>query len=76
VSTTARIVASIGGGFQVLGVALVFWEIWGIQRLVSKRTWTKAIADTVAAPSQELEQHAFHVRASVAFEAIARVRMG
>jgi len=50
VSTTARIVASIGGGLQVVGVALVFWEIWGVQRLLNKRTWTRAMGDALATP--------------------------
>jgi len=54
VSTSARIVASVGGSLQVVGVALVFWEIWGIQRLLNKRTWTREIADALAAPFRRL----------------------
>ncbi len=43
VTTTARIVASIGGSLQVIVVALLFWEIWGIQRLLNGPTWTRTI---------------------------------
>ena len=53
-STTARVVASIGGGLQVVGVALVFWEIWGIQRLLNKRTWPRAIVEALTSPFRRL----------------------
>jgi hypothetical protein len=53
-STTARVVASIGGSLQVVGVALVFWEIWGVQRALNKRTWPRAIAEALRSPFRRL----------------------
>jgi hypothetical protein len=54
VTTTARIVASIGGSLQIVGVALVFWEIWASQRALDKRTWTRTIADALSSPFRRL----------------------
>jgi hypothetical protein len=54
VSTASKVVASIGGALQVVGVAFVFAEIWGIQRLLNKRTWIQAVADAVTSPFRRL----------------------
>jgi hypothetical protein len=54
VTTTARIVATIGGSLQIVGVALVFWEIWASQRALNKRTWTRAVVDALNSPFRRL----------------------
>jgi septal ring factor EnvC (AmiA/AmiB activator) len=54
VTTTARIVASIGGSLQIVGVALVFGEIWASQRALSKRTWTRAVVEGLSSPFRRL----------------------
>jgi hypothetical protein len=54
VSTRAQIVASLGGGLQVVGVTLVFWEIWGIQLALNKQPWPRAIVQGVTAPFRHL----------------------
>jgi regulator of extracellular matrix RemA (YlzA/DUF370 family) len=56
VTTTARIVASVGGSLQIVGVALVFWEIWASQRALNKRTWTRAIVEALSSPFRRLWQ--------------------
>src|ERR1700676_307714 len=54
VSTRAQIVASLGGCLQVVGVTLVFWEIWGIQLALNKRPWPRAIGQMVTAPLRQI----------------------
>jgi hypothetical protein len=48
--TLARLVGSLGGILQIVGVGLVFWDIAEIERLFHRRPWLRTIADRLTTP--------------------------
>jgi hypothetical protein len=47
---SARVVGSVGGLMQLVGVGLVFWDIADVERLYHLQPWLRSIRDWLMAP--------------------------